>query len=427
MNNQNLNNIAWGNLFKEYDILHHIDNDGCFIVSANQIKKYREPRLMAKFDHAINLPELFSSNQLSILPIARGGYIIARFNAYHKFELSNSKIYRASLPPFIHSLDANCISSEAIALNCAYASGIIADFMADSEIIATVSGRMGSGEFSFTINDMERNSHLVNVRNAQIEIDAGYEGVSSLALFEAKMDLSEDFIIRQLYYPYRVWQNRISKPVRPIFIIYSNGIYRLAEYRFEDPNNYNSLVLVQQKNYSVEDTMISITDIQEVLENTILVSEPAISFPQADSFERVINLCEILNMKEMSRNDVTEQYDFDTRQTNYYTDAARYLGLLTKKTEYNTVVYSITKKGKRILSLGYKQRQLEFCRCILSHKVFNELFRIYLRRGIMPSTNETVNVMKVSGIYNVKSDSTYMRRASTIKSWISWIISLIDE
>ena len=111
------------------------------------------------------------------------------------------------------------------ALNCAFVSGIIADFMGDHGIFAKVSGRMGSGCFSFNINDTKlRHMREINVENSQIEIDAGYEGIQNLALFEAKRDISEDFLIRQLYYPPRTWQNRISKPVRPIFFVYSNGI-----------------------------------------------------------------------------------------------------------------------------------------------------------------------------------------------------------
>lgn len=48
--------------------------------------------------------------------------------------------------------------------------------------------------------------------------------------------------------------------------------------------------------------------------------EPEISFPQADSFQRVINICELLESQELSRDDVTEEYDFDIRQTNYSYD-----------------------------------------------------------------------------------------------------------
>ena len=423
-----MNDTAWEKLFDKYDILRQIESRGYFNISATQIKEFREPRLMAKFDHTINLPKLFADNGLAILPITRGDYVISHFDAYHNFETDNSPIIKVSIPTHIQSLDINNIQSEAIALNCAVASGIIAEFMDDNDIVATVSGRMGSGNFSFNIGDTKTGyARHIAVSNSQIEIDAAYEGVSSLALFEAKRDLSEDFLIRQLYYPFRVWQSRITKSVRPIFLVYSNGIYRLYEYIFDDPNNYNSLRLVKQRNYSVEDTVISVFDIQTVLENAVIVDEPKVPFPQADKFERVINLCELVSAHELSRTDVTERYDFDARQTNYYTDAARYLGLLEKRKDGGIPTYSVSGFGQRILNLGFKQRQLAYCNSILSHKTFNSTLRLYFQSGVMPSTNEIIGIMKQSNLYQVESDSTYERRSSSVKGWINWIVSLINE
>lgn len=428
MSKQGLNDKAWKQLFEKYDILHRVETDGFFNISAAQIKEFREPRLMAKFDHAINLPKLFADNKLAILPITRGDYVISHFDAYHKFESDNVPVTKVVLPSYIQSLDCSNIPSEEIALNCAAASGIIAEFMEDDDIVATVSGRMGSGTFSFRIGDVKSGeTRQVNVSNSQIEIDAAYEGISSLALFEAKRDLSEDFLIRQLYYPFRVWKSRITKPVRPIFLVYSNGIYRLYEYAFEDESNYSSLKLMKQRNYSVEDTAISVSDIQGVLDSAILTSEPPIPFPQADKFDRIINLCELVSEQELRRTDVTERYDFNSRQTNYYTDAARYLGLLEKRQDGRTPVYSISKTGRRILNLSFKQRQLAFCDCILSHRVFNEVLRLYFRKGVMPSKDDIVTIMKKSGIYSVKSDETFARRSSSIRGWLNWIVSLINE
>lgn len=234
-------------------------------------------------------------------------------------------------------------------------------------------------------------------------------------------------MIRQLYYPFCVWQGRITKPVKPIFLVYSNGIYRLYEYAFDDPNNYNSLRLVKQRNYSIEDTAISVSDIQAVLARTDIVSEPPIPFPQADKFDRVINLCELVSTQELDRTYVTEHYDFDVRQTNYYTDAALYLGLLNKRKEGGTPLYTISEKGRHILNLGFKQRQLAYCGIILSHKAFNLTLKQYLKNGVMPSTGEIVDIMKHSKLYKVGSDSTFERRSSSIKGWINWIISLINE
>lgn len=425
---KSLNDTAWEELFDKYDILKRIDETGSFQISAKQIKEVREPRLMVKFDHTINLPQLFADNHLSILPITRGDYVISHFDAYHRFEPDNAPLTRVSLPAYIQSLDSNNVPSEAIALNCAVAAGIVSDFLGDEEIVATVSGRMGSGSFDFTIgNTKTMLPCTVGVNNSQIEIDAAYEGIRSLALFEAKRDLSEDFLVRQLYYPFRVWQSRITKPVRPLFLVYSNGIYHIYEYEFTDPNNYSSIALVQQRNYSVEDTTITTEDIRQVLCSTVHESEPQLPFPQADTFDRVINICELLNGQDLSRNEVTEQYAFDARQTNYYTDAARYLGLVEKSRDSGGPLYRLSEKGHKILKMGYKQRQLAFCKCVLSHSVFADTLRRYFATGVMPCKNEIVQIMKQANLHNVNSDSTFERRSSTIKGWVNWIVELINE
>ena len=171
------NDRAWEALFEKYDILSHIESHGQFIISASQIKEYREPRLMAKFDHIINLPQIFAKNQIAILPVSRGDYMLSRFKAYQPFEGKNKSITRICLPANLQSLNANHIPSEAIAINCALASGMLADFLEEEVLYATVSGRMGSGRFDFHIqNSLTKAPMTVSVNNSQIEIDAAFEG-----------------------------------------------------------------------------------------------------------------------------------------------------------------------------------------------------------------------------------------------------------
>ena len=92
------NDKAWEELFEKYNVLSHIEASGKFIISATKIKEYREPRLMAKFDHNINLPKVFSDNNLAILPISRGDYVISHFEAYHFFENGDRIINRVKIP-----------------------------------------------------------------------------------------------------------------------------------------------------------------------------------------------------------------------------------------------------------------------------------------------------------------------------------------
>jgi hypothetical protein len=421
-----LNDTAWENLFAKYNILDEINQNGKFIISARQIKEFREPRLMTKFDHKVNLPVIFSENNLSILPITRGEYIISSFSAYKEFGEPSDEVQRISISPHIQSLMPQFVVSEAIALNYASASGILNDFLEDEDLLATVNGRMSSGTFRFDINT-DTGRRNVEVNNSQIEIDAAYEGINYLSLFEAKMDLADDFLIRQLYYPFRVWSNRVTKTVKPIFLIFSNGVFNLYQYEFEDPTNYNSLVLVKQKNYMIA-TEICLADIQNILRNIQVVNEPDISFPQADRMSRIINLIELLNEKSMTKQEITSEYAFDERQTNYYTDAGRYLELIDKNyDEEGNIKFQLTAQGHHIMMLEYKEKQLALVAQILKHKVFNEVLTRHLQYGEMPQKETIVEIMKNAQLYHIEADSTYMRRASTVIGWVNWILDTIEE
>ena len=421
-----LDDAAWESLFDKYHILDEIDRNGQFVISANQIKEFREPRLMTKFDHKINLPNIFVANNLSILPITRGDYVITSSSAYTEFEEPTQDVQRISIPAHIQSLMPQFLVSEAIALNCANACGILNDFLEDDELVPTVSGRMSSGSFEFDINT-SLGTKNITVSNSQIEIDAAYEGIHYLSLFEAKRDLSDDFLVRQLYYPFRVWSDRVTKTVKPVFLIFSNGMFNLYQYQFEDPQNYNSLILVKQRNYVIA-TEICLADIENLLRTVPLAQEPDISFPQADCMSRIVNLIELLNEKPMTKQDITSEYAFDERQTNYYTDAGRYLGLIDKThDEDGNILFQLSTCGHRIMGLEYKERQLALVTQILMHKVFNETLKLHLQCGEMPDKQTIIQIMKRSKLYRVEADSTYLRRSSTVVGWVNWILGIIEE
>ncbi len=418
------NEVAWIQIFEKYKIIEKIEQHGMFEIASSQINEFREARLMTKFDYSNNLPEIFKRNNLSILPVTRGSYIISQFKTYKDFEEKETEIIRVPFPQYIESIDYENLTSEAAALSCAYVSGIIADFIEDEEVVPTVAGRMSSETFNFYINTYTGSAFQVNVTNSQIEIDGGFEGLETLSLIEAKNSLSDDFIIRQLYYPYRLWKDKVGKKVKSIYMTYSNGIFTFYEYEFQEPKNYNSLILIKQKKYSIEETEISLEDILDVLKRTEIVQEPEVPFPQADSFKRVINLCELLNESELTRDEITANYGFDPRQTNYYTDAGRYLGLIDKRKGGREVIFSLTDEGRRLLRLKYKPRQLKLVELILSHRAFNETFKLCIEQGEISSKDEIVEIMKRSELYNVESENTFYRRASTIAGWINWVLEL---
>ena len=422
------NKQAWQILFDKYHIFDEVEKNGYFKITAKEINEYREARLMTKFDNSANLPDLFKNNDLAILPITSNSYMIAKFETYKMFDKpEDDEIVRIRFPEYIQSLDYNNITSEALAINCAYITQILENFLDEEDLVPTISGKMGSGNFEFKINNKAKENEYinVNVQNSRIEIDGGFEGINSLALIEAKNFISEDFMVRQLYYPYRLMKTKVNKPVRPIFMVYSNGIFNVYEYKFENDEDYSSIKFVKCKRYSIEDTEIELEDIRKVfLSIKNLVEEPEIPFPQADSLDRVINLCELLQEEPKTRDYITENYAFDSRQTNYYTDAGRYLGLIDKNREDGIIKFYLTTEGEKVLNLSYKQRQLEFARLILQHKPFYEYLKMYFENFEKPTRDETVRVMEQSELYNVESQETYKRRASTIRGWIDWILNL---
>lgn len=437
MNNINKIDVFWEKIFDKYSILQRIKDKGQFIIEAKQIKEFWEPRLMTKHDHSINRPQIFRDNSLSILPVTRGSYIIGAMDLYHNFALSDrEKVFdnvdsiSISSPTFIESIDFNNITSEAIAINSMYVTDILKDFLNEPTLLPTVNGRMGAGAFSFTVNCLsgKNKSLLVNVNNSQVEIDGGYEGLNSLCLIEAKSSLSTDFLVRQLYYPYRLWNNKITKPVRPIFLLYSNGTFYLFEYAFEEIGNYNSLKRVQYKKYRIENDVITLQDILEIPMRIPVTEEPEIPFPQADSLERIINLCEIMNSdnKELDKYEIAKIYSFDERQSDYYANAGVYLGLIKRYKKESICNYKLSSLGKQIFRLPLRSRHIRVAELILSHKPFRQTLQCYIEHANIPSREEVINIMRRCELYHM-SEKLYYRRSSTVISWINWVLNLRTE
>lgn len=72
-------------------------------------------------------------------------------------------------------------------------------------------------------------------------------------------------------------------------------------------------------------------------------------------------------------------------------------------------------------------RQQKFIELILRHLVFNKALNFYFKKGESPNRDEIVEIMKESDLFNIESESTFERRASTVSSWINWILDQIEE
>ena len=123
-------NEAWQKLIDKYDIVNKVNTDGVFYIKASEIKEFKEPRLMAKWDCNCSTASVFKSNNLNILPDSRNSYVLGDFLLYKEIpELTEAvnKMDYVELPEY-ETIDVNNISSEANAINVLILSGILDDF-----------------------------------------------------------------------------------------------------------------------------------------------------------------------------------------------------------------------------------------------------------------------------------------------------------
>lgn len=419
------NDVAWEALFDKYKILDKVDSNGFFEIESKQINEFRESRLMAKFDHYINLPSIFKKYKLSILPVSRSKYVIGNFNTYYQVQYLNTEPQVVNIPIHIESIDYTDLYSESAALHFAYNTGLI-DAVLGEESLFTVSGRMSSNSFDFNIKNSVKNSfYPVSVENSQVEIDGGYESQNYFAIVEAKNFSVDDILVRQLYYPYRLWSSKINKKVIPIFMTFSQDTFSFFTFDFQNIMDYNSLTLVKQQDFVIAPEDITLDDVIEIYKNVRLRPEiQGVPFPQANSFVRVVDLLGLLYEKDLTRDETTENYEFDVRQTNYYTDACRYIGLVNKFKNKGIVTYTLTSEARNIMGKKYKAKYLSLVQKILEHKVFYKTFELTLQEGEVPDKNKIVQIMMECGLNDRYNDNTIDRRASTVKEWINWIINL---
>jgi hypothetical protein len=337
---------------------------------------------------------------------------------------SRLKPIQVDLPSMITTIDPTNLYSESSALHCAHVTGMMERILGESSY-QTISGRMSSKEFSFHIQTKQGMDRFIEIKNSQIEIDGGYESEHQFMIVEAKNETVDDFLVRQLYYPYRLWKEKTNKKVTPVFFTYSNDIFSFFIYEFTDPNRYNSLKLVEQKDFIIAHEGIVQDDIIRVFRSAQIVPEPEIPFPQADSFMRVVDLLGLLVENDLSKEKITLNYAFDERQTSYYTRAGMYLGLIeTYKDENKQVMFRLTRVGRESMGLKTKEKFLRLTQAILSHEPFKQVLAEYFEKGSLPEKARVVEIMKNSQLYNVHKESTYFRRASTVMGWINWILQL---
>lgn len=431
MASTNANSLAWATVFDKFQMLDSIKARGYVDVSAQQLKTVREPRHMGKIDHEENLPDVFKEHGLAILTTSNSSYRVGRFNIFQKlpkWEPPSSEVKTISFPIELETLDIKNLTSEPAVLNAAFSSGMLADFC-EENLVLTVSGRMRTGEFDFFVDQTDGTPHQIQVRNAQMEIDAGFEGKSSLHIFEAKNHSASNFNLRQIYYPTASWTRRIRKPVNPIFLTFSNDVFDLFQFEFTDGQNFSSAKLSKHSRYMLAHETPAEIDLLEFASDSKKRASRNIEkapFPQADSFAKVIDLLAILMEEPRSLDDLTTHFEFDQRQSDYYSSALRYLGLAFKKQDDagNTLFY-LTEDAEQILKLPYREKYTKLAERILEIEPAAEAFIFWHKTGTKASKGQIAEWMKRFKDTANLSDSTITRRAQTLSAWVDWVGTIV--
>lgn len=440
---ENKNQDAWVELFKSRPIQQDLDENGYHLIGADDIAEQREPRLMTKFDNSDSLPKVLKDADCSPISISRTGYALIRPHKMLFKILEEVKSEPIAVPindwqeKIVTIPWGQILKSEAQAIDQAYILPILKTFFEERELWGTIRGRSTLKEevpIRFQLLEAETKTFPFTANGVQVEFDGGYESKNSIYLIEAKIEIPTDINLRQFYFPYWHWVKNLelrskSKPIRLIFLAYSAHSYYLYEFKFADPQIINSLETVKTGRYVVGELEFSWAQLSREL---ALVNKSKkilnIPFPQADEFERIINVVELIKIsEEATPQELAENYQFTLRQSDYYANAAMWLGWL----EETDLGWALTAKGRELLaSKSLSEMARKICSVFSERPVVGSGLREMLKQKFVPEKQFLMlEINKALSQNEIKpiSGETIPRRAQTIRSWLTYMLNLIKE
>lgn len=430
------NDDAWQNVFNNLNLLEKINDNGFIYITADELKEnsgsHREPRLMAKQDTLSSRPTIFRKHNLAIFPVDNGRYIIFKDDTQQSYYSYSASLDNTLITEYIprtdilnfKTLQLSTVTSESQAIDYAYLISLLRTFTNEPDLFLTIRGRLRSTKFDFSLPGCD---HRVNVSGVQIEVDAGFESRDKIYVLEAKIGKRDDFHIRQLYYPYRDWSIRTDKEVVPIFVIYTNGIFYLTEFKFGD--KFGELEVVRSQGFVINEPARQIINLNELIKTVPVASEEprGVPYPQANDLDKVIDLVtnleeDILNTKEL----ISAFFDFDERQGDYYANAAIYLGFL-KRDDDRGNTFELTPLGETLRYYNNRnQRNLLLLKQILTKPTFNTLIHDLIRLDRNLERLSIAHMVDIIEANTTLSGDTLRRRASTVKRWLQWICDNVE-
>jgi hypothetical protein len=411
------NDSAW----EKYIAQKGLTLDGrSYRVDASVLKEVtgREPRLLAKYDAPQDQPKPFRQAGYTLLPVTNGSYLLFKGSVFAEVPpCGNRKSFRPRLE--FPLLTVGRGSGESEYLDNAYNTGLLSNFTGSGRLYLTIRGRERTKAFGFHIGTY---GMFIEVSGVQIEVDAGFEGEKDIVLVEAKIGRRAHFNLRQLYYPFRHFSSLFpTKKVRPLLFTYDlfEGSYTFHEFTFAKPDVFDSLIGVGCCVY----TLSSKTKyrVEELLERELESDSNVV--PQADDLNKVLELLSLINSGTNTVQGIADHFVFDARQSNYYGEAAEYLGLISR----SKGEFELTDRGRAFLMAEPDRQQNVAAKMVINSWVFRGLVKIASRKGYFKLTDIDRLIAGVTDERgNVRyTDSTIPRRRKTIISWLTWLTKQI--
>lgn len=407
-------NQAWKLLFEKLQIQKRLDEAGEFALTAKQINSLTgvQARNMTKWDSRDARPEVLRNSNVTILSTSRSSYVLLKGDGYFDLPNIEPSVYHSpkKLEPYTTLPWRDKLTKESLAIDIASVSSMLETFTQEDSLALTIRGRGGSSVFDFNFKGLLK-QHRVSVDRSQIEVDSGYEG-DKVWLLEAKIGEPEDFLVRQLYYPWRLWKTLTKKEVVPVFLTYSNRSFGFFKYRFENEDDYQSIMLIERRWFTF-DAPQAMPSLAELFEQTRAAVPPTKVFPQADTLPTIITSVELFAGEINSATDLAEHWNFDDRQGQYYTTAILWLGLIER--DHGKI--SVTQLGLEFVRADRARRFKILFQAVAATPVFRE----FIRRKLDGKTFNLEEIVEEILVKDYADGSTPRRRAQTVIAWLNWL------
>ena len=376
---------------------------------------------MTKFDSRAARPPVLRDNGLFLLPETNGSYLLLREDGYFDLPAHREREvqdYHATFPfPLVSLQNA---TGEMGRLDRLFQCRLIHRVVGSDEVFATIRGRRRAPHFDYQVGDLGQFS----ASGIQYEVDQGYETRDEIILFEAKDTTPQDFLIRQVYFPFRVYFDGFGKRVRLFFFNYQavSGVHSFHECRFDDPHQYRSIRIVSSQHFRVH---FPVAQAPRTLGDWLQsVAAPLVNgaweIPQADDFAKVaafpLQVAAGYNDSEL----IAGAFDFSERQSSYYRRAAQQMGLVSAQSGR----YQLTGQGERYLELSEAERQERMVGALLQQPI--------VRAAIQSALDGCGTISKASIGALIEAHSairgdTVNRRTLSVRSWLRWLETALGE